>query len=148
VQGEEVISGLENLLRHLVVVRERRAASPAMRLLDDLLQDLCRGSETAENCRIEDAVHRMECAFSFQSRKGFDIIQLAAALAGEAPPLPEDRNAPEYVARDAFVREVAGLVEEVEVRQLQREDEITQMEVSVPSFSFFISYVANSGICL
>jgi hypothetical protein len=100
-----------------------------MRLLDDLLHDLSHTSESArsEICNIDEAVARMERAFSFQSPSGFDIIQMAAALAGQAPPLP---GAPsEFVPREAFVRELAGLVEDAELRQTARQEQVVAQEV-------------------
>ena len=81
-QGKDVVRGLTALLRQLQAVYERNQATPAMRLLDDLLQSvLGPWSDAPQHVRQEDALERMERAFEFTGSSGnVDIFQVCSLL--------------------------------------------------------------------
>lgn len=62
-QGDEVVEGLTALFRRLRTEVERTQATPAMRLLDDLLYVMDSDWGSSEAARLEAAQERMDAAF-------------------------------------------------------------------------------------
>ena len=63
VQGDEVVEGLTALFRRLRTEVERAQATPAMRLLDDLLYVMDSDWGSSEAARLEATQERMDAAF-------------------------------------------------------------------------------------
>lgn len=62
-QGDEVVQGLMLLFQRLRNEAERKASTPAMRLLDDLLLLMDADTGSSESARLESAAERMDMAF-------------------------------------------------------------------------------------
>lgn len=117
---KDVIRSLDLLYRRVETEILKREATPAMRLLNDLLNmhDGFNDDEWMKECRkrMIDTFPR-EDPFSILAPPGFDIDQHAGPV---RPPLEAD----DILLRVDFVREVDALLQEV--RQEQSEEQIVE----------------------
>lgn len=135
------VQRLEDLYRSLKVVLQRNEASPAMRLLDDVLEILGGGQEDSSNKieeedemglfqqreRKNEAARRMKSAFCGglieSSEGGIDIFSAARALA-EGGPLAAAQMSVEYVRQEDFILEATELLAGARDQQKNLEREI------------------------
>lgn len=131
VQGEDVVTGLERLFSRLRTELERRASTPALRLLDDLLVILDSDAADTEEARLNIAAERMERAFDSGSGGGVDIFGVAESL-GEGPAVAFDDSPCEAVSVREFVSEVGSLLDGSDKRAERARIDVENKAVRLP----------------
>jgi uncharacterized protein YoaH (UPF0181 family) len=156
-QGEDIVKGMCVLFRRLRAHVERARATPAIRLLDDLLQVMDSDLGDSEEARLFLAVEQMERAFAEGTSSGANIFRIAAEAIGEggtvAPQEEEERRDEEgeAVERNTFVTEVAALVDSADDECLAKGAELQRKEVcceappSLPASLVLRFFVTDSG---
>ncbi|KAF8057922.1 SRC2 [Scenedesmus sp. PABB004] len=110
-QDAQEVEAMQQLLDVLSVEAQRAAASPAMRLLDEVLELL--GDDPAlpgAQQRGADVVARLRSAFTGGAADGVDVFAAAAALAADGA-LAAEALAVEYVPQAAFLAEGMELLQ-------------------------------------
>eukprot|EP00877_Chromochloris_zofingiensis_P008024 jgi/Chrzof1/3475/Cz12g26270.t1_PAC[v5.2] len=116
-QEPDVISHLEGMYDIVRVQYERSQASPAMRLLDDVMDILGDDSSALDyGQRRADASNRMRDAFTGGASQQIDIFAAAAALAADGAKAAEALCV-EAVSPVAFLAETAQLQAQAKLQQ-------------------------------
>ncbi|GAX79765.1 hypothetical protein CEUSTIGMA_g7206.t1 [Chlamydomonas eustigma] len=156
-EGSPAVQHLEDMYRILKVVYQRNSASPAMRLLDDVLDILGDTSSIsgADNPfaptslpsssswsgddqegpslasifiqRRKEVAARMRSAFSGGMPEGVDIFAAAVAL-GETGPIAAEELSVEYVRLHEFLAETTELLDQAKKQQTELREAIERTQ--------------------
>ncbi|KAL4423865.1 hypothetical protein ABPG75_001166 [Micractinium tetrahymenae] len=129
----EVVQGLQLLYRRLKAEVDRQVASPALRLLDELMGILDPGEAdtvaqtTTQEERRRQAAARVRAAFSGGLAGDADVLSLAAQLVGGGGERLADELVADPVDPMAFMAEATQLLGRVEQQQAQLEAYLHQL---------------------